>query len=81
MDFPDPFQARRLPIVSAKSDFVSCRLAVIVRAPKKIRVGTEKTSDLKLQTWATYSFYLGQVHVRVRVKVKVITKTRNISAH
>ncbi len=25
LDFPDPFQARRLAIVSAKSDFMSCR--------------------------------------------------------
>jgi hypothetical protein len=24
LDFPDPFQAKRLPIISAKSDYVSC---------------------------------------------------------
>jgi hypothetical protein len=42
LDFPDPFQARRLPIGSAKSDFVSCRRRP--RAAKKIRVrgGTDK---------------------------------------
>ncbi len=33
-----------------------------------------KTPDLKYQTWATYSSYVGQVRVRVRVKVRVNTK-------
>ncbi len=71
-----PFQARRLPIVSVKSDFVSC--CCNARPEKTIRVDAEKTSDLKLQTWATYSSYVGQVRVRVRVKVRVDTKKRKI---
>jgi hypothetical protein len=79
MDFPDPFQARRLPIVSAKSDFMSCRRRP--RAAKKIRVATEKISDLKYQTWATNSSYVGQVHVRVRVKIKVNTKKWKLSTY
>jgi hypothetical protein len=78
-DFPDPFQARRLPIVSAKSDFVSCG-----RCPcpeKKTEWARKKTSDLKLQTWATYSSYVGQVRVRVRVKVGVNTKKWKIRTY
>jgi hypothetical protein len=50
-------------------------------ARKKIRVATEKTSDLKLQTWATCSSYVGQVCVRVRVKVRVNTKKWKISTY
>ena len=76
LDFPDPFQARRLPIVSAKSDFVSCRHRLC--PAKKVRVDAEKTLDLKLQTWAMYSSYVGQVRVRVRVKVRVNTKKQKI---
>jgi hypothetical protein len=78
LDFPDPFQARRLPVVSAKYDFVSC--CCCPQAAKEIRVATEKTSDLKLQTWAAYSSYVGQVHVRVNTKKpenKYILKTYN----
>jgi hypothetical protein len=48
---------------------------------KKIRVGTEKTSDLKLQTWAIDSSYVGQVRVRVRVKVMVNTKKWKIRTY
>jgi hypothetical protein len=40
LDFRDPFQAQRLPIVSAKSDLVSCHCCPW--AAKKIRVATEK---------------------------------------
>jgi hypothetical protein len=40
---------------------------------KNIIVATKKTLDLKLETWATYSSYVGQVGVRVRVKVSVNT--------
>jgi hypothetical protein len=47
----------------------------------KIREGKEKTSDLKLQTWATYSSYVGQVRVRVRVKVRVNTKKQKIRTY
>jgi hypothetical protein len=47
----------------------------------KNRVGTEKTSDPKLQTWATYISYVGQVCVRFRVKVGVNTKKRKIRAY
>ncbi len=79
LDLPDPFQARRLPIVSAKSDFASCRCHP--RPAKKIRVDAEKPSDLKLQTWATYSSYVGQVHVRVRIRVRVNTKKQKISTY
>jgi hypothetical protein len=69
------FQTRFRPEDSQllAQSLISC-LAVIVRAQKKIRVGTEKTSDLKLQTWATYSSDVGQVRVRDRVKVRVNTK-------
>jgi hypothetical protein len=44
-DFPDPFQARRLPNVM--QSLILC-LAIIIRGQKKIRVAMEKTSDLKL---------------------------------
>jgi hypothetical protein len=46
-------------------------LAMSCASRKNIRVDTEKTSDLILQTWATYNSYVGQVHVRVRIKVRV----------
>jgi hypothetical protein len=69
LDFPDPFQARRLPIVSAKSDFVSCRCHA--HPANNIRGDAEKTLDLKLQTWTAYSSYVGQDRVRVRVKARV----------
>ncbi len=49
-------------------------LAVVVRIQQNIRVDAEKTLDLKLQIWATYSFYVRQVHVMVRVKVGVNTE-------
>jgi hypothetical protein len=80
LDFPDPFQAKRLPIVSPQSDL---RLAVVVRIQKNIRVDGEKTFDLKLQTWATYSSYVGHVSVRVRIRVKdkVNTKKWKISTY
>ncbi len=71
------FPSTSLPIVSAKSDFVSC--CCCPHPAKKNRVDTTKTSNLKLQTWATYSSYVGQVHVRVRVKVRVQTKKRKIN--
>jgi hypothetical protein len=48
---------------------------------KKISVTTEKISDLKYQTWAMDSYFVGQVHVRVRVKVRVNTKKRKISTY
>jgi hypothetical protein len=44
---------------------------------KEIRVGTEKTLNLKLQTWATCSSYLGQVCVRIRVKVNLSRTQKN----
>jgi hypothetical protein len=50
--------------------------------PKKnVSVGTEKTSDPKLQTWATYSSYVGQVRVIIRVKVRVNTKKQKIRTY
>ncbi len=52
-------------------------LTVVVQVQKNIRVDSEKTSDLKLLTWATYSSYVGQVQVRVRVKVRVNKKKEN----
>jgi hypothetical protein len=74
LDFPDPLHARRLPIVGAKSDFVSCRRCPW--AAKKFRVATEKISDLKYWTWAKDSSYVGQARVRVRFKVRVVTKNK-----
>jgi hypothetical protein len=48
LDFPDPFQAKRLPIVGVNSDFMSCRCCA---SPEKISEWTRKkirpkTSDL-----------------------------------
>jgi hypothetical protein len=53
-------------------------LAIVVESRKNIRVDSE---DLKLQTWATYSSYVGQDHVGVRVKVRVNTKKWKISTY
>jgi hypothetical protein len=77
--FPENKPVDTASIVSANSYFMSCR-----RRPwsaKKIRVIMEKISDLKYQTWATDSSYVGQVHVRVRVKVRVNTKKWKISTY
>jgi hypothetical protein len=46
---------------------------------KKKQSGCGKISDLKYQTLATDSSYVGQVRVRVRVKVRVNTKKWKIS--
>jgi hypothetical protein len=77
LDFPEPFQPK-LPIVGAKSDLC---LAVIVCTQKKYQSGRGKTLDLELQTWATYSSYVGQVHVGVRVKDRVNKKKSKISTY
>jgi hypothetical protein len=74
------FQTRFRPEDSQllAQSLISC-LAVIVCGQQKKRVATEKSSDLKLQTLATYSSYVRQVRVRVRVKVRVNTKKWKIS--
>jgi hypothetical protein len=48
---------------------------------KKNQSGHGKTSDLKYQTWALYSSYVGQVHVKVRVKVRVNMKKQKIRTY
>ena len=73
LDFPAPFRPEDSQLLA--QSLILC-LAIVVRGQKKNQSGHRKTSDLKLQTWATYSSYVGQDHVGVRVKVRVNTKNK-----
>jgi hypothetical protein len=77
--FQTPFKPEDSQL-SAQS-LILCLVVVVRGQQQKSEGPRKKTSDLKYQTWATNSSYVGQVCVRVRVKVRVNNKHRKISTY